>query len=248
MTGRQPEIERRHRERGAAPRAPDATIEQIFGPYEDYELVLGRNRLVLVPTGEWLWLDPLHETWERTGIGVGEVAFAELNGTLLVHRRPGAPPPRRDLGSDRWFVRTGATIAGPWPRDDVAERLAAGRLSERTWVRREGTAPWLRASILATAVQAPRLGLLVRAGPDVGRRFTVVGRATIGHRADVDLALEDVDAAGVITIAGQPDGSWRVAATGGRVFLNGALVGATDPIGPGDELHIGRTRIGVEAG
>jgi len=61
----------------------DETVEQVFGPYESWLLPLGTHQLLLHPVlKEWLYLDRLHDTWERTGFGPGEVVFVVQDGML----------------------------------------------------------------------------------------------------------------------------------------------------------------------
>jgi len=70
----------------------DATIEETFGPFEEWMLSLGERVLLLHPASKvWLYLDPIHDTWESTGFGLGEVAFV-AGGTHLGYRRK-APAP-----------------------------------------------------------------------------------------------------------------------------------------------------------
>ena len=70
-------------------RGPDtnATIEEAFGPFEDWMLSLGERALLLHPAAKaWLYLDPIHDTWESTGFGPGEVAFF-TSGSRLGYRQ-----------------------------------------------------------------------------------------------------------------------------------------------------------------
>lgn len=75
-TQEQAEMESRLVQTWARGFSETGTIEQIFGPYEDWSLTLGTHLLLLHPVRkEWLVLDRLHDTWEPTGFGPGEVVF-----------------------------------------------------------------------------------------------------------------------------------------------------------------------------
>ena len=64
----------------------NATIEEAFGPFEDWTLSLGERSLLLHPASRaWFYLDPIHDTWEPTGFGPGEVAFV-ASGSRLGYR------------------------------------------------------------------------------------------------------------------------------------------------------------------
>ncbi len=59
-----------------------------YGVPEDWMLTVGDHRLLLVPTtGEWLYFDTLHGTYEPTGHAAGEVWFGVVDGHLGVKRR-----------------------------------------------------------------------------------------------------------------------------------------------------------------
>jgi len=85
-------LEARLAELWAAGPATGATIEEAFGPFEEWTLSLGERSLLLHPAHKaWFYLDPIHDTWEPTGFGPGEVAFI-ASGTHLGYRRE-APSP-----------------------------------------------------------------------------------------------------------------------------------------------------------
>jgi hypothetical protein len=66
----------------------DQTVEEVFGPYESWLLSLGTHQLLLHPVlKEWLYLDPLHDTWERTGFGPEEVVFVVQGGRLGARKK-----------------------------------------------------------------------------------------------------------------------------------------------------------------
>lgn len=65
-----------------------STVEEVFGPYESWLLPLGTHLLLLHPVlKEWLYLDRLHDTWQRTGFGPREVVFVARAKMLGVRRR-----------------------------------------------------------------------------------------------------------------------------------------------------------------
>ena len=85
--GAQQALETRLAELWAGGPDVDATIEEAFGPFEEWTLTLGDWSLLLHPASKvWLYLDPIHDTWESTGFGPGEVAFV-AGGTHLGYRR-----------------------------------------------------------------------------------------------------------------------------------------------------------------
>jgi hypothetical protein len=50
--------------------------EAGMGAIEEWTMEIGGNRLALVPsTSEWLYYDPVHDTWEPTGYTAGTVRF-----------------------------------------------------------------------------------------------------------------------------------------------------------------------------
>jgi hypothetical protein len=64
------------------------TVEGVFGPYDQWLLPLGEHLLLLHPAlKEWLVLDRLHDTWEHTGLGPGEVVFVAQEKRLGFRRR-----------------------------------------------------------------------------------------------------------------------------------------------------------------
>jgi hypothetical protein len=76
-----------------------ATPAEAFGRPEDWQLTLGRQRLMLFPASKrWLWWDPLHEDWADTGLSAGEAHFHEVQGRLVARRLVDAPqsPDRQD--------------------------------------------------------------------------------------------------------------------------------------------------------
>ena len=81
-------IEARFQQISQYPFDPNRTLEEAFGPVEYWTLAMGRYQLLLLPiTGQWWYLDPLHQTWENTGYKAGEITFY-LQGDLLEGRAP----------------------------------------------------------------------------------------------------------------------------------------------------------------
>ena len=70
------------------------TVETVFGPLESWFYRLGQQVLLLHPVlKEWFYLDRLHDTWERTGYGPGEVVFAADGKWLGARKRDEDPQP-----------------------------------------------------------------------------------------------------------------------------------------------------------
>lgn len=67
----------------STPIPEDKTIQEIFGPLEDWVLNLEGRSLLLHPVEKaWYYYDTLHKTWERTGFGPGEATFLTVDGRL----------------------------------------------------------------------------------------------------------------------------------------------------------------------
>lgn len=101
----------------------DRIIADVFGPIEDWTLKIGQYQLILMPlTGEWLYLHPLYETWERTSYKAGEVRF-HLQDNLLegqaLDEKPAPGPAVADLAAAR------PAIEKPPTKQPVAEQPAA---------------------------------------------------------------------------------------------------------------------------
>lgn len=82
--------------------AQDATIPVVFGPLESWQLQVGLHRLLLDPLQkQWLHYDPLHDSWQPTGIGPGEGIFYAWGKRLGLQRPAEAPrqPPREAAGT-----------------------------------------------------------------------------------------------------------------------------------------------------
>lgn len=59
------------------------TIQDIFGPIEEWILNLEGRTLLLNPLEKaWYYYDTLHKTWERTGFGPGEAEFVTVENRL----------------------------------------------------------------------------------------------------------------------------------------------------------------------
>ena len=65
----------------------ERTVEEIFGPSDDWVLDIGPYRLLFIPFSRQWWLfDTIHDEWVDTGYSAGEVTFSVENGLLM-------PPP-----------------------------------------------------------------------------------------------------------------------------------------------------------
>jgi len=63
----------------------EKTVEEVFGPLEDWILQIGDRSLLLEPLNQaWLVRDDLHQTWEPTGVAVGEGNFFVKGDRLAV--------------------------------------------------------------------------------------------------------------------------------------------------------------------
>lgn len=63
----------------------DKTMLEVFGPIENWTLELGSQTLFLDPLEKaWYYLEPLHQSWERTGFGPGEAQFVAVGNKLGV--------------------------------------------------------------------------------------------------------------------------------------------------------------------
>lgn len=96
--------------------AEDQTVEESFGPYESWLLPMGAHQLLLHPVlKEWLYLDPLHDTWERTGYGPGEVVFTVQDGRLGARKKGagGEAAPLEDVPAEEPPVSTKEIPACP---------------------------------------------------------------------------------------------------------------------------------------
>lgn len=73
----------------------DQSLQQIFGPMENWTLELGSQTLLLHPLEKtWYYLDLLHKTWEPTGFSPGQAQFVAVGNRLGVKRfeeRPTIP-------------------------------------------------------------------------------------------------------------------------------------------------------------
>lgn len=114
-------LEARAAARWARVERGELTPEEGMGTSGEWELRVGEHRLLLVPsTGEWLWLDEVHGTWEPTGHAAGQVRFGVQDGELGVKRLSAesaeSPPPRRERPSLAWLrfvpVVLGLAVSG----------------------------------------------------------------------------------------------------------------------------------------
>jgi hypothetical protein len=222
---------------------PEATIGAIFGPMEDWILAVGRHKLLLMPgNGEWALWDPLHQSWEHTGLGSGEVDFGLEAGRLVIQRRPGAPPLRADLGEDRWFLRSAAGSSGPFERAEIL-RQVQGRSAA---VRRVGTPVWLRAEALFRAEEQEERGvatLQVMSGREVGRQIPLEERTLLGKWPGCTVQLDDNSLSAIHTEIQHRGGNhWQIRHLGGPggTWRNGELIQGWESLHSGDKVAIGR--------
>jgi hypothetical protein len=102
---KQAEMEARLLRIWAQGRPETKTVEEVFGPYENWLFPLGTHLLLLDPAlKEWFRLDKLHDTWERTGFGPGEVVFVAYDKRLGFRRKKDAsrvPPTTAEVGAKK---------------------------------------------------------------------------------------------------------------------------------------------------
>lgn len=151
-------IEARYAELGEGGASSDAPMVEVWGDMERWRLALGRHELLfLPPVARWLVYDRLHDSWEPTDYGPGEVDFEVHEGRLLARhrtdgpRRTSSPPPAQEPGAEtmiydvlpftarvmveqgpdagREFRVNGAGVVGRDP--DVEVALDDGRASRR---------------------------------------------------------------------------------------------------------------------
>ncbi len=73
---KQIEVEQRYERMKDRELNPDMTMEEAFGPLEEWILQVGRIQYWLNPlNGTWYYLDPIHESWEHSGYQAGEATF-----------------------------------------------------------------------------------------------------------------------------------------------------------------------------
>ena len=79
------ELESRAEQQLARAERGEITPQELMGTISDWTLEIGPHRVALVPpTGEWLYYDAIHGTWEPTGYKAGEVRFGIRDGELGV--------------------------------------------------------------------------------------------------------------------------------------------------------------------
>ena len=72
---------------------PQATLAAVFGPLESWMFEIGEHRLLLHPVQKmWLVYDRLHDSWQPTGIGLGEGVFIAQGRRLGLRRANAAAP------------------------------------------------------------------------------------------------------------------------------------------------------------
>ena len=63
---------------------PAERVETVFGPMEDWVFEIGEDwKLLLIPfASRWWYFDRIHDDWQDTGHGTGEVIFLVKDGLL----------------------------------------------------------------------------------------------------------------------------------------------------------------------
>lgn len=91
---KQRELERRAADIRARVAAGSLPPEDATGGFDDWILDLDGYRVLMhPPSGEWLWYDRVHDTWERTGVGTDDATFKVIDGRLAADRTGFAPTP-----------------------------------------------------------------------------------------------------------------------------------------------------------
>ncbi len=77
---------------------PAERVETVFGPMEDWIFEVGDGwKLLLIPfSSRWWYFDRIHDDWQDTGHGMGEVVFQVNEGLLqaVPVSTPGPSPPK----------------------------------------------------------------------------------------------------------------------------------------------------------
>ncbi|HET9655311.1 MAG TPA: hypothetical protein VFP72_08150 [Kineosporiaceae bacterium] len=119
-------VEARAQARRARVERGELTPQAGMGSMDEWRLDLGGYQLYLTPlSGDWLYLDPVHQTIEPTGYRCGEVTFGVLDGTLGARLRerqsaalpapPVFPSAAPAPGPPTAFPACPAPAAGPPP-------------------------------------------------------------------------------------------------------------------------------------
>ena len=155
------------------------TVEEVFGPYESWLFPLGTHLLLLHPAlKEWLYFDKLHETWERTGFGPGEVVFVAQGKLLGVRRKKDTSVPPIMAEQRSVIAASDATLTTSGWRLTIANGPNAG--------------------------QSFPLGDRVRLGREAGNDIRLADRRVSRHHA----ILERVGPGYLITDQGSSNGTY----------------------------------------
>jgi hypothetical protein len=84
----QEKLEDKLRQRMKLVRSGKMNKEEAFGDINEWTLQIGEHRLLLVPSvQQWIYLDRLHDTLEKTDFGIGEVIFGASGNILGAKKR-----------------------------------------------------------------------------------------------------------------------------------------------------------------
>jgi hypothetical protein len=131
--------------------SPLTTVEEAFGPMEEWILEIGSNRLLLNPlNGYWIYEDTVHDSWEATGFRAGEVIFCLEGEELAVKPSPGPPPWEEDnryrLAEELYCRLQNRLSAGSIDRETFASHVGALRFQDWNgswWQVKEQDGTWL---------------------------------------------------------------------------------------------------------
>ena len=127
------------------------TLEEAFGPMEDWILEMGSHRLMLNPiNGYWVYEDTLHDSWEATGFRAGEVLFCLEGEELAVKLNPEPPDWDEDNRfnlAEEFYLRLQKRLsAGVIDQDAYSREVQGLRFQDRNgswWQMQETDGSWL---------------------------------------------------------------------------------------------------------
>jgi hypothetical protein len=228
--GKQFEIEARYEQVKNRSFDNNQLMKDVFGPLENWTLVLGPYQLVLLPlTGQWWYFDPVHETWEDTGQKAGEMEFF-LQGDLLDGRAARAIP-APPVGQ--------AALAPVTPRIEQAPAPPTPAATVRDLQLNTPT-------ISAAMQQTWRLRLLT--GPTTNACYSLGAQATLGRIQSNEIMLEDALASRQHAKIQRLGDSYVIRDLDSRngTFLNGQRLQEPAVLSLNDEIMIGKTKLVVE--
>jgi len=221
-------IETRYEQFKVHSQNPERTMEDIFGPSEDWTLEIGSYQLLLLPlSGQWWYLHPLYETWENTGYSAGEVTFYLLGGLL-----EGQP------------VESGATAAAP-------QAAAPAQPAEPAQIPTQSFPQPDRELEQATMIAPLHAAwqLVALSGPHANERYTLGDQTHLGRVAGNEIVLADPltsrQHAKIQSVAGGYLLSDLNSQNG--TFVNGQRIAETQPLAIGDQIRIGDSVFEVAA-